>query len=322
LRQLGCEVWHRLMAVTSDCVIFRAALHDIRHNGAGWYATQSGHAKRMNDHSRKGRPIAVFDSGVGGLTVLKSLRERLPGEDLLYLGDTARLPYGTKSERSIQRYANQAAAHLDKRDIKMLVVACNTVSAVALPELERSLAPLPVIGVVEPGAQAAVEQRPGGRHLVLATEATVSLGAYGNAIRRLDDAAIVSELACELLVALAEEGWAEGAVAESIIQQYLQPFIAMEKTSGPQTIILGCTHFPILKQAIRAVVGDGVCIVDSADTTAAVVERHLTENALKRDAASGRLHLLATDGVRRFARVGGSFLGTDLSAKDIELVDL
>jgi len=276
----------------------------------------------MNDRSQNNRPIAVFDSGVGGLTVLKSLRDRLPGEDLLYLGDTARLPYGTKSERSIHRYAKQAADHLIKRDIKLLVVACNTVSAVALPELEASLSPVPVIGVVEPGAKAAVNQCPGGRHLVLATEATVSLGAYGRALRQLDDAAVVTELPCELLVALAEEGWSEGSVAESIVRKYLQPFITLDEASRPQSIILGCTHFPILKQAIRAVVGDGVSIVDSADTTAAVVEQYLLDNNAARDAGPGSLHLLATDGVRRFARVGGSFLGTELAANDIELVDL
>jgi len=276
----------------------------------------------MNDQLRSNRPVAVFDSGVGGLTVLKSLRDRLPGENLLYLGDTARLPYGTKSEKSIQRYAHQAAAHLQRRDIKLLVVACNTASAVALPELQDSLAPLPVIGVVQPGARAAVERCPGGRHLVLATEATVALGAYGEAIRRLDDSASVTEVACELLVALAEEGWVTGAVAESIVRKYLQPFVTMEKVSRPQSIILGCTHFPILKQAIRAVVGDDVSIVDSADTTAAVVEGYLLENSAARGAGPGVLQLLATDGARRFARVGGSFLGTNLGVDDVELVDL
>lgn len=276
----------------------------------------------MNDQLQNDRPIAVFDSGVGGLTVLKSLRARLPGENLLYLGDTARLPYGTKSERSIQRYARQAVAHLQGRNIKLLVVACNTVSAVALPELKNSLAPVPVIGVIEPGTQAAVEQCPQGRHLVLATEATVSLGAYAKAIRNADGAADATELPCELLVALAEEGWSEGAVAESIVRQYLQPFIEMDEASKPQSIILGCTHFPILRKAIRAVVGDEVFIVDSADTTAAVVERHLTENNSLRDAGAGSLQLLATDGIRRFARVGGAFLGTELSVDDIELVDL
>jgi glutamate racemase len=276
----------------------------------------------MNDHTADNRPIAVFDSGVGGLTVLKALRDRVPGENLLYLGDTARLPYGTKSRKSIQRYAGQAAAHLKRRDIKLLVIACNTASAVALPELRETLAPLPVIGVIEPGAMTAVERCPGGRHLVLATEATVSLGAYGEAIRRLDDTALVTEVACELLVAVAEEGWSAGAIVESIIRKYLQPFITLDNARQPQSIILGCTHFPILKPAIRAVVGDDIAIVDSADTTAAVVERYLIDKSKARVAATGELHLLATDGASRFARVGGSFLGTRLAANEVELVDL
>ncbi|HZD53443.1 MAG TPA: glutamate racemase, partial [Woeseiaceae bacterium] len=159
------------------------------------------------------RPIGIFDSGVGGLTVLKALRRRLPDEDYVYLGDTARLPYGTKSPSSVLRYARQAAAHLRRRGIKLLVVACNTASAVALAELEAELWPLPVLGVVVPGAQAAVRAAPAGRHLVLATEATVGLRAYGNAIRALDAGASVRELACELLVSMAEEGWTEGGIA-------------------------------------------------------------------------------------------------------------
>jgi len=266
--------------------------------------------------------IGVFDSGVGGLTVLKAMRELMPAEDLLYLGDTARLPYGTKSPRSILNYAGQAAAHLQRRQIKLLVVACNTASAVALEHLRESLAPLPVIGVVEPGAIAAVSKNPAGRHLVLATEATVSLGAYGNAIRGLDASAKVSELACELLVALAEEGWTHGSVAESIIQKYLEPQLGLPAAERPQSLILGCTHFPLLRDAIVAVAGTDVAIVDSARTTAAAVEGFMADRQLARAQHDGSVKLLATDGARRFARVGGAFLETSLSANDIELVDL
>ena len=272
----------------------------------------------MQVHNR----IGIFDSGVGGLTVLKSIRERMPQENLLYLGDTARLPYGTKSKESVLRYAVQAAAHLQPREIKLLGVACNTAAAVALPDLQESLAPLPVIGVIEPGARAAVTQCPGANHLVLATEATASRGAYRDAIQRLDRNASVTELACEMLVALAEEGWASGAVAESIVRQYLGPFIANGDSARLQTIILGCTHFPILRPAIRAVVGDEVSIIDSAGTTADVVERYLLENKLQAEGGRGELRLLATDGRRRFARVGSSFLGMPLAAEDIELIDL
>jgi glutamate racemase len=269
------------------------------------------------------QPIGIFDSGVGGLTVLKAIRQRLPEENLLYLGDTARLPYGTKSAASVLRYALQATAHLRTRGIKMLIVACNTASAVALSELQRSLAPLPVIGVVEPGAAAAVAARPGGRHLVLATEATVRLGAYGKAIRRLDTGASVREIACEVMVAQAEEGWISGGVAEAIVGEYLRPMIAGPEAWQPDSVILGCTHFPLLHAAIRGVVSQRVSITDSATTTAAVVERELAAIGLRSvSRATGDLMLLATDGAGRFARVGGAFLGERLAASDIELVDL
>jgi glutamate racemase len=269
------------------------------------------------------RPIGIFDSGVGGLTVLKALRKRLPHEDFVYLGDTARLPYGTKSAASILRYARQAARHLQQRDIKLLVIACNTASAVALEDLRIALQPLLVIGVVQPGASAAATARPGGRHLVLATEATVSLHAYSNAIKAIDIQATVDELPCELLVALAEEGWTTGSVAEAVVRQYLQPFISDRSESRPNSLILGCTHFPILRPAIRAIVGDTLSIVDSAGTTAAAVEELLTSAGLLREPrVAGGLELLATDGARRFARVGGAFLGADLSPDDVQLVDL
>ena len=198
----------------------------------------------MNASRDKRLPIGVFDSGVGGLTVLRALRQALPHEDLVYLGDTARLPYGTKSPASISRYAGQATAKLMQRGIKLLVVACNTASAVALDALRQQMRPVPVIGVVEPGATAAVSARPGGRHLVLATEATVRYGAYRHAILGRDDRAEVRELACELMVSLAEEGWTDGSIAESIVRRYLEPLA--ELAFEPDCIILGCTHFPFL----------------------------------------------------------------------------
>jgi len=268
-------------------------------------------------------PIGVFDSGVGGLTVLKAIRATSPAENLLYLGDTARLPYGTKSPASVLRYARRATAHLQVRGIKLLVIACNTASAVALSDLQRELEPLPVIGVVRPGAAAAVERRPGARHLVLATEATVRLGAYGGAIRELDSAATVQELACEMLVALAEEGWTHGSVATAIIGKYLRPILDAKNAARPDSLILGCTHFPLLRDAIREVAGPQISITDSATTAAAVVARQLASCGLERRARSAaKTRLLATDGASRFARVGGSFLGESLVAGDIELVDL
>jgi glutamate racemase len=275
----------------------------------------------MNASDAKRLPIGVFDSGVGGLTVLKALREELPHEDLIYLGDTARLPYGTKSPASISRYACQATRQLQQRDIKLLVVACNTASAVALDALREQMAPLPVIGVVEPGANAAVSARPGGRHLVLATETTVRLGAYRHAIIDRDPQATVNELACELLVSLAEEGWNDGAIAEAIVWRYLSDADAI--TQQPDAVILGCTHFPLLRHTFTNILDDTVAIVDSASTTAAAASEMLDSLSLANDQGdAGSLRLLATDGATRFARVGGQFLGKELSAGDVTIVDL
>ena len=273
----------------------------------------------MKGDTQNDQPIGVFDSGVGGLTVLKAIRQALPSENIVYLGDTARLPYGTKSPASIARYATQAAAKLQEQGIKLLVVACNTASAVALDALREAMAPLRVVGVVEPGAIAAVAAHPGGRHLVLATEATVRLGAYSRAIIARDPEARVREHACEMLVSLAEEGWSDGDIARAIVQRYL------DEADGhdPHTIILGCTHFPLLKDTIREVADTGVVLVDSASTTADVVRSTLAEDGTMRvSKESGTLRLLATDGATRFARVGGQFLGHDLSYSDVELVDL
>ncbi len=277
------------------------------------------HNAGMTNDNHNDLPIGVFDSGVGGLTVLKAIQEELPNENLVYLGDTARLPYGTKSPASIERYATQAAAKLQEQGIKLLVVACNTASAVALGALQKALGPLPVVGVVEPGATAAVAAHPGGNHLVLATEATVQLGAYTHAIVERDPSATVSEQACEMLVSLAEEGWSDGEIARAIVRRYLDE----SSEIAPDTIILGCTHFPLLKDTIRDVADSDVTLVDSASTAAGVVRAALEADDATRVADSpGSLRLLATDGAMRFARVGGQFLGHELSYKDVELVDL
>ena len=277
------------------------------------------HNAGMNRETHCDLPIGVFDSGVGGLTVLKAIQEELPHENLVYLGDTARLPYGTKSPASIERYATQAAAKLREQGIKALVVACNTASAVALAALRAQMADVPVIGVIGPGATAAVTAKPGGKHLVLATEATVGLGAYRTAISERDPGAQIQEQACEMLVSLAEEGWSNGDIARAIVRRYLD-----EAAGGvPDTIILGCTHFPLLKDTIRDIAGDGIVVVDSASTTARVVREVLeTAGMMRKSDSPGSLRLLATDGATRFARVGGQFLGRDLSHRDVELVDL
>src|SRR5258706_12000108 len=210
-------------------------------------------------------PIGIFDSGVGGLTVFREIARALPHHSLIYLGDSARVPYGTKSAETVTRYTLQAAAHLIDRGIGMLVVACNTATAAALPALQSSLT-IPVIGVVEPGARAAVE-RTRGRIGVIATEGTVRSKAYTRAIHALNPNIEVIESAAPLFVSLAEEGWANTHVAREVAEIYLSPLL----DANIDTLVLGCTHYPILRGTIEQVVGDGVSIVDSAETTAACV---------------------------------------------------
>jgi glutamate racemase len=270
-------------------------------------------------------PIGVFDSGVGGLTVLRALLERLPHEDFVYLGDTARLPYGTKSAGSIRQYSLQAARKLHARGVKCLVVACNTASAIALDALTQEFAPVPVIGVLEPGAAAACRVTQRGRIAVLATESTVRGGAYQAAILRRLPQAVVTARACPLFVALAEEGWTDGPVVEGVIHRYLDGvFVEGEPERHPDTLLLGCTHFPVLAPALGRVLGPEVAIVDSAATTAAALAQVLEEGGKKAPVAAGGGHvtLLATDGAERFARVGSMFLGRTLQAGDVEIVDL
>ncbi len=267
------------------------------------------------------RPIGVFDSGIGGITVLKALHARLPHENLVYLGDMARLPYGTKSAETVTAYSLQTTKHLLTHDVKMIVIACNTASSVALAPLQAALAPLPVIGVIEPGAEAAVAATKTGHIAVIATEATVRVGAYARAIHaRAPDALVVQE-SCGMFVTLAEEGWVSGDVVEATARRYLTPLF--KRKASPDTLVLGCTHFPVLARTIRKVVGRGVKLVDSAATTARAVEVALNEQGLAaKRRGKGKTKFLATDSVERFARVGGIFFGEIIRPKDVELVDL
>jgi glutamate racemase len=261
--------------------------------------------------------IGVFDSGMGGLTVLRALRRALPENDFIYLGDTARLPYGTKSGATVTQYALQSARALIARDIGLLVIACNTASAVALPALTAAFAPLPVIGVVEPGAEAGVAATRTGHIAVIATESTVRGGAYLRAIHALSPALRVTQAACPLFVALAEEGWTDGEVALATARRYLAPLFT--GADRPDTLVLGCTHFPALRKTIQAVAGPGITIVDSAETTAARVARHLGHGGR---GGAGSPQFLVTDSPERFARVGSSFLGEPIAAEAVELIDL
>jgi glutamate racemase len=267
-------------------------------------------------------PIGVFDSGIGGLTVLKALAERLPGESFLYLGDTARLPYGTKTASTVERYALQAVAELVRRGVKAVVVACNTASAAALPALAAAHPELPVIGVIEPGAAAAVAATRSGRIAVIATEGTVRGGAYQREILRRHPHAEVTAIPATLFVALAEEGWTGGEVAMATARRYLAPLFEGPDAS-PDVLVLGCTHFPPLAGVIRAVAGESVRIVDSAATTAEALAQLLTARGKLAPAGGrGTAHFLVTDGEERFARVGPVFFGRGIRPADIERVDL
>ncbi len=258
------------------------------------------------------RPIGVFDSGIGGLTVVHALRRLLPGESLVYLGDTARVPYGTKSHATIERYTLQAGAILQRYDPKLLVIACNTASAHGLPALQAA-ATCPVLGVIEPGAELAAKvQGPVG---VMGTLATVQSGAYETAIRRRMPGAEIHSLACPLLVSLAEEGWLDDPITTEICQRYLK-----QLPDAVKTIVLGCTHYPVLRPSLDRA-RPGTTWIDSGDVTARAVDA-LLENSLgyRTESSAGPLRVLFTDAGTRLKEVGSRFLGESLEA--VELVEL
>ena len=261
-------------------------------------------------------PIGIFDSGVGGLTVYRALHDRLPNERFIYLGDTARVPYGTKSLSTVERYAIENSRFLTSRGIKMLVVACNTASALALPKIRASIG-LPVVGVIGPGARKAVEitrDRPRPRIGVIATEAAVASSAYVDAIHRASASAEVMQAACPLFVPLAEEGWTREPETFSIARRYLEPVVAWK----PEALVLGCTHYPILRDVIQQTVGESVTLIDSGEATAAEVGEILTARGMESQARPTRErqlcddldHFYVTDAADRFARVAERFLGS------------
>jgi glutamate racemase len=265
--------------------------------------------------------IGVFDSGFGGLTVLKELVNLIPEADYLYFGDTARLPYGSKSADTVSRYAVGATQYLEQHGAEMLVVACNTATALALDNV-RHASQVPVVGVVEPGAERAAAASKKGKVVVIGTEATVSSHAYLKALRvRQIDA---REKACPLLVPLVEEGWVEHPVTEQVARIYLQEAFA-DGFQNADVLVLGCTHYPLIKPVLRRVAPEHVTIVDSAESTAHVVCRELQVEPLKtREAPERRLHprikFFATDSVEKFKRLGPQFLGHSID--DVEHVDL
>jgi len=260
-------------------------------------------------------PIGVFDSGVGGLTVVAALERRLPGESILYLGDTARLPYGTKSPATVMRYTRRNVDFLLDRGVKAVVIACNTASALALEALQAEAPPVPVWGVVEPGAQRALEVSRG--HVgVVATESTILSDAYARTLRRLAPGLRVESLACPLFVPLVEEGWHDDPIAEQIAHRYLDPLLA----AGIDTLLLGCTHYPLLVPTLRRVVGDAIRLVDSAEAMAEVVATGLERGGLLAPAGDPLAHVCVTDAGERFAGLARRILGRDNVS--LELVDV
>ena len=257
------------------------------------------------------RPIGVFDSGVGGLTVLSALRGRFPAEDFVYLGDTARLPYGTKSATTVQRYAVNAAAHLEGHGIKLLVVACNTASSYALDALASS-ASIPVVGVVEPGVQAAIATG-ATRVGVIGTEGTIRSGAYQRALA--SRAVEIEAVACPLLVPLAEEGWGDHPITDQVANTYLAPLLEW----GVETVILGCTHYPLLRPSLQRVVGPGVRLVDSAQAVAETVAGTHSD-LLSPEDRRGAVRIELTDASDRFLRITRAILGRD--PEELEVVDI
>lgn len=262
-----------------------------------------------------GRPIGVFDSGIGGLTVLRALRERLPGESFVYLGDTARVPYGTKGAATVRHFAAQATLHLIERGVKAVVIACNTASAVAIDHL-RTLTDLPVLGVIEPGVQAALAVTRG-RIGIIGTLATVNSDRYGQLLRaeRLD--LDILGKACPLFVPLAEEGWTDTPITRAVAAEYLDEL----RANGVDTLILGCTHYPLLKDAIASVMGPSVQLVDSAQVvTEAVIEELREDDAFAPHGKVPTLTMLVTDVPQRFVELSERFLAHAVG--EVEVVDL
>ena len=271
----------------------------------------------QNSGDKTGSPIGIFDSGVGGLTVYRALHDRLPREHFIYLGDTARVPYGTKSLETVERYAIENSSFLASRGIKVLVVACNTASALALPKIRERIG-IEVVGVIGPGARKAVEitkKLDNPRIAVIATEATVSSNAYAESIKETKSDAAVLQSACPLFVPLAEEGWTKDTETYSIARKHLSRVVEF----SPNALVLGCTHYPILKDVIQETVGDDVSLIDSGEATAEEVAELLETTGLanreqisynrERRLCDDLDHFFVTDAAERFAHVAERFLG-------------
>ena len=261
------------------------------------------------------KSIGVFDSGVGGLTVVKEIINLLPDENLVYLGDTARVPYGIKSRNTVIKYAESNANFLLSRGMKILVVACNTASAYSLEKLKENLS-VPVIGVIEPGARKAAAETKNGNIGVIGTPSTIRSNAYKNAIHSIDPELKVFSKACPLFVPLAEEGWHSGEIAEKIAKTYLEEIL----NSNIDVLILGCTHYPLLKTTIEEVAGSGILLVDSAEETAKEISERINSGSVEHCRDKKDYEFYLTDDSDSFVRIAGNFLGEEI--KKIKLTDL
>jgi glutamate racemase len=260
-------------------------------------------------NSKAELPIGIFDSGVGGLTVVRQIHRLLPHEELIYLGDTARVPYGTKSPTTVVRFATEITQFLEQQQVKAVVVACNTVSAWALPSLQNTF-DMPILGVIQPGVEAAVGKTRTGRIGIIGTAATIRSQAYERAILFRNSEAQVFARSCPLLVPLVEEGWVRHPVTKAVLEEYLAPLLRKHI----DTLVLGCTHYPLLKHALREIVGPEVALVDSAESCARSLEARLESLGLlsQNRQRAGRIQPFVTDETDRFNALAPKFLGMDI----------
>ena len=267
--------------------------------------------------AEQNRPIGVFDSGIGGLTVLKELISELPNENTVYLGDTARVPYGSRSAETVVRYSLECMRFLIKRNIKLLVIACNTSSAISIWTVRKE-SPVPVIGVIGPGAMAAIKASAKQKIGVIGTETTIKSHTYLKAIKRIDSEVSVVSVPCPLFVPLVEEGWVDGKIATLVAEKYLSDL----KDKGIDTLLLGCTHYPLLKDTLSGVMGEGVTLVDSAIETAKKVKRVLNKSQMGNNGKKkARREFYVTDSPEKFTRVGEKFLGRPIEHIEKIVVD-
>ena len=263
---------------------------------------------QANSSTGDRRPIGVFDSGIGGLTVVSALRRCLPNESIYYIGDTARVPYGGKSQTTVQRYSLEIASLLLRENAKTIVVACNTASSLALPALEAGL-PVKVTGVIAPGAQAAIAATRNGHVGVIGTRATIKSGSYERALRSLSPEVRVSARACPLLVPLIEEGWLSSEITDKVILQYVEPLLE----DGIDTLVLGCTHYPLLRPAIGRLLGETIALVDAAENCAISIGHLLERENLNAEGNNaGALQVALTDPPDSFLRIANEALQLDL----------